>query len=46
VVQAQSATASENYLPSRYACNIAKLALARAIGVAEERAGALPKGSK
>ncbi len=48
VVQAQGAvaTANENYLSSLYACNVAKLALARAIGVAEERAGAFLEGSK
>ena len=48
VVQAQGAvaTANENYLSSLYACNVAKLALARAIGVAEERAGEFLEGSQ
>ena len=48
VVQAQGAvaTANENYLSSLYACNLAKLALARAIGVAEERAGEFLEGAK
>ena len=48
VVQAQGAvaTANENYLSSLYACNVAKLALARAIGVAEERAGEFLEGTK
>jgi outer membrane protein TolC len=48
VVQAQGAvaTADDNYLSSLYACNVAKLALARAIGVAEERTGAFLEGSK
>ena len=48
VVQAQGAvaTANENYLSSLYACNVAKLALARAIGVAEERAGEFLEGNQ
>jgi outer membrane protein TolC len=39
VVQAQEtvATATENYLSALYAHNLAKIALARAIGLAEER---------
>ena len=41
VVQAQEAVASatDNYLSSLYAHNLAKLSLARALGVAEEAAG-------
>jgi outer membrane protein TolC len=48
VVQAQGAvaTANENYLSSLYACNVAKLALARAVGVAEERSGEFLEGTK
>jgi outer membrane protein TolC len=41
VVQAQEAlaTATENYLSALYAHNLAKISLARAIGLSEERAG-------
>jgi outer membrane protein TolC len=46
VVQAQEAlaTATENYLSALYAHNLAKISLARAIGLSEERGRAL--GSK
>ena len=48
VVQAQGAVAAanENYLSSLYACNVAKLARARATGAAEERAGEFLEGSQ
>jgi outer membrane protein TolC len=48
VVQAQEAvaTASDNYLASLYAHNLAKLSLARALGVAEADASRLLGGTK
>jgi len=48
VVQAQEAVAAANdsYLAARYAHNLAKLSLARAVGVAEESAGEYLGGLK
>jgi outer membrane protein TolC len=48
VVQAQEAvaTASDNYISSLYAHNVAKISLARALGVAEAEAGRFLGGSK
>jgi outer membrane protein TolC len=48
VVQAQEtvATATENYLSALYAHNLAKISLARAIGLSEERARQFLGGSK
>ena len=48
VVQAQEAvaTATDNYLTSLHAHNVAKISLARAIGLSEERVGELLGGRK
>lgn len=48
VVQAQEAvaTASDNYISSLYAHNVAKISLARALGVAEAQAGRFLGGAK
>jgi outer membrane protein TolC len=48
VVQAQEAvaTASDNYLSSLYAHNVAKISLARALGVAEADAGHILGGTR
>jgi len=48
VVQAQEAvaTASDNYIASLYAHNLAKISLARALGIAEADAGRLLGGTK
>jgi outer membrane protein TolC len=47
VIQAQTAvaSASEQYISTLYAHNLAKIALAAALGVAEESAAALIGGS-
>jgi outer membrane protein TolC len=48
VVQAQEAvaTASDNYISSLYAHNVAKISLARALGVAEAQSGRFLGGAK
>ena len=48
VVQAQEAlaTATDNYLSALFAHNVAKIALARAVGVSEERVGTFLKGGR
>ncbi|MGE5358119.1 MAG: TolC family protein, partial [Bacteroidales bacterium] len=48
VVQAQEAvaTATDNYISSLYAHNLAKISLARALGVAEAQSGRFLGGAK